>query len=69
MKLSPRLQQEVAYVERRLGDSVICETCGATLRTYADACTAGLSDVCPGFLAVERAKAEFAASVKNGGPA
>jgi len=35
-----------------LGDEVICP-CGATLETYADRCSAGLADPCPGFLVIE----------------
>lgn len=61
MKLSQRLQDERAFVERTLGDSVICPTCKATLKTYAEACTADLSGVCPGFQEIEKAKADFAA--------
>ena len=61
MKLSQRLQDERAHVERSLRDSVICKDCGATLGTYADACTADLDDPCPGYLAIERAKTQFAA--------
>ena len=57
MKLSERLKDQAAFVERALGDSVICQTCGATLQTFADACTAGLQDPCPGYLAIEQAKA------------
>ena len=60
MKLSQRLKDERAFVERSLGDSVICGNCGATLETFADACTAGLSEPCPGFLAIEQAKERFA---------
>lgn len=59
IKLSQRLQDERAYVERSLGDAVICAQCGATLKTYAEACGAGLSESCPGFLVIEQAKADF----------
>ena len=62
MKLSQRLQDEKAFVEQAVGESVICETCGATLGTYATACTASLSDPCPGFLA--KARAEFAQNLR-----
>ena len=61
MKLSQRLQDERAFVERSLGDAVICRNCGATLMTYAEACTADLQELCPGFLAIEQAKKDFAA--------
>jgi len=60
MKLSQRLRDERAFVERSLGDSVICKRCDAKLGTFADACTADLAEMCPGFLAIEQAKAEFA---------
>jgi ribosomal protein L40E len=59
MKLSQRLQAERAFVERSLGDSVICQKCKATLETFADACTAGLQEQCPGYLAIEQAKKDF----------
>lgn len=62
MKLSQRLLDERAFVERTLGDSVICADCKATLKTFADACTADLDEPCPGYLAIERAKDKFAAS-------
>ncbi len=62
MKLSARLQAERAFVEQTLGDSVICSRCGATLATYAY-CTAPLSDACPGFLAIEQAKTDFAVKI------
>jgi hypothetical protein len=36
-------------------DGEICHRCGATVDTYADACTASLDDACPGFIAIEEA--------------
>jgi len=60
MRLSQRLQQERAFVERSLGDSVICLNCRATLQTFTDACTADLKEQCSGFLAIEQAKKDFA---------
>jgi hypothetical protein len=45
-------------LEDALGDGrIICERCGATLATYADACAAEIGDPCPGVLAMD--KAEF----------
>lgn len=41
-------------VAATLGDSQICERCGATFKTMNDACTADLLDPCPGFLAVDK---------------
>jgi hypothetical protein len=41
-----------------LADTVICERCGATVATYGDKCSAALDDRCPGFEAIERARAE-----------
>jgi len=58
--LLQRRKDEAAFVEQTLGDSVICKRCGATLSTYADACSASLSYPCPGFLEIERVKKEFA---------
>lgn len=66
MKDSQRLQEERAFVERSLSDSVICRDCSATLKTYADACTAGLGDACPGFWAIERCRTDFALRVAAG---
>jgi hypothetical protein len=40
-------------VAAALGDKVICERCGATFKTYNDACSADLLDPCPGFLTVD----------------
>jgi ribosomal protein L40E len=62
LKLSQHLQQEREFVERTLGDQEICSKCHATLGTFADVCTAGLQDSCPGYLAIEQAKTDFAAS-------
>lgn len=62
MKLSRQLREERAFVEISLGDSVICRICSASLKTYADACTAGLQEQCPGFVAIEQAKKTFADS-------
>jgi len=62
VKLSQRLHDERAFVERDLGDSVICSDCKATLNTFADKCSAGLSEQCPGYLAIEFAKSQFAGS-------
>lgn len=41
--------------EAVLRERVICDRCGATMTTYADACTAMLDDPCPGFEAIETA--------------
>jgi hypothetical protein len=60
VKLSQHLQQEREFVQRKLGDAEICERCRATLSTYADACTADLQESCPGFVAIEKAIADFA---------
>ncbi len=60
MKLSKRLQDEKAFVIKQCGDSVICSRCGATLKSFADECAPDLSEICPGFLAIEQAKEDFA---------
>jgi hypothetical protein len=45
-------------LEDALGDGrIICDRCGATLATYADACPAEIGDPCPGVLAMD--KVEF----------
>lgn len=47
-----------ALVEQRLGGGrEICGRCRCTLATYADKCTAGLDERCPGFNAIEAVKA------------
>ena len=67
-KLSERLREETErpgadiaiFVEKSIGmDTTICSRCAATLRSYADNCTAELDEVCPGFLTIERVKAAF----------
>lgn len=62
MRLSQRLQQERAFVKRSLADSIICKRCETTLETFADVCTADLQDPCPGYLAIEQCKTDFAIS-------
>ena len=42
-------------IEAALAGKVICDLCGATLETYAETCTADLSERCPGFEAIENA--------------
>jgi hypothetical protein len=60
LKLSPRLEAELAFVVNTLGDlPSICDRCNTPLNRYADNCTGDLSECCPGFLAIENAKAEF----------
>lgn len=59
MKFSQRLQDERLFVETSLGESVICRDCGATLKTFADTCTAGLQEMCLGYLEIEQAKKSF----------
>jgi len=44
-------------LEDALGDGqIICQRCGATLATYADACPAEIGEPCPGLLAMEDAE-------------
>jgi hypothetical protein len=64
MKLSQRLKDEQAFVTAQL-PGCICHRCGATLATYADKCSADLSDACPGFLAIEAQKQNFNFSYKG----
>jgi len=58
-RLSERLQRERVFIDAKFGANSICDRCGATLDTFADACSADLDDACPGFLAIDNAKAEF----------
>ena len=58
-RLSERLQKEHKFITAKFGRSSICDRCGATLDTFADVCEADLDDPCPGFLAIDNAKAEF----------
>lgn len=53
-------RREWAYTEAQIGtDKVICNRCGATLRTFADQCDAELDDPCPGFKAIDDVKQAF----------
>lgn len=63
-KLSQRLQAEQEFVKNACLHYVICTRCGATLDTYADKCSADLSDPCPGFMSIEFAKQTFNKSYK-----
>lgn len=60
MRDSQQMKDEKAFVENALGKTEICARCKATLATYADACTADLSDACPGFMAIEQCREHFA---------
>ena len=51
--------KEAAYVEKQLRDRVICAKCQATLATYAEKCSADLSEPCPGFLRIELARSDL----------
>lgn len=60
LKLSPVMEAELAFVVQKLGPlPSICDRCNARLDSYADKCNADLSDCCPGYLAIENAKAKF----------
>lgn len=52
----------VRFVERKLGDSVICR-CGATLEDYVEKCIAGIAS-CPGSETIFAAEQEFYAQVR-----
>lgn len=58
MKKSQRLKDQGAYVEQQLVGT-ICDRCGATLKTFSNACTAELSEDCPGFRRIYEAKIQF----------
>jgi len=68
MKRSPRLIAEHEFVERKLEGLKICRTCNATLATFAEVCSADLSEVCPGFLTIEAARKEFNEKESEGKP-
>lgn len=51
-----RRRAVAAGVQQALGDKVICTTCGATLATYADKCSAPLDRPCEGFEAIEEVR-------------
>lgn len=60
MNKSPVLTAEQEFVVKKLSSlESICERCLADLHTFPDRCSADLSDPCPGFDAIENAKAEF----------
>lgn len=67
MRMSKRLVCEKAFVQGFLGKDVICDSCGATLETYASSCQADLSSACPGFIAIEKAKSVFDVAYKKEG--
>ena len=55
-----RRRRRQASVEALLGNLVICSTCGATLLTFGDVCSAPLDVACEGFVAIDRAKVAVA---------
>lgn len=64
--MSPLMaQREREYVESKLGKSVICDRCMCTLATF-HTCPAGLTDLYPGFCAIEAARMEFAMNLMRG---
>ncbi len=65
MRKSQAMLDEEAFVEKELGDSVICSRCSAKLNTYATVCTADLSDPCPGFMAIEEARAKAVVAARR----
>lgn len=48
----------VKRVETALGDTIICQQCGATLETYAEKCAVSLDVKCEGFRIVEASLSE-----------
>jgi len=52
-----KLEDQKHAARESLGNSVICERCGATFSTYDDTCPAPLDEPCPGFLTIEAAMA------------
>lgn len=65
MRKSDAILAEERFVEKQLGASRICETCTATLENYASKCTAELSEICEGFLAIENARKAFQTARKK----
>lgn len=64
-KISKRTLAERAFIEKKLGDSVICDRCRCSLATFFT-CPAELTDRCPGFCAIEGARMEFAMNLARG---
>lgn len=58
-KMIERVKAQAAFVEEKLGTGIICKRCDATCATFADACTADLAEMCPGFITIEDARSEF----------
>ncbi len=58
-KIAEKVRAQSDYVHNKLGDSVICSRCSATCGTYADKCSASLSETCEGFNIIEEARSEF----------
>lgn len=56
---SKRYLKRLDFVEMKLDGAVICDRCDCTLRTFAEKCSAGLSEMCQGFMAIDAAKEEF----------
>ncbi len=52
-----------ARVEKVLGDEIICSRCGATYKTYNDACSADLLDQCQGFNRIDEVQMPIEAEV------
>ena len=59
MKPSKRYLERLKFVETSLCGKIICARCQCTVLTFADKCSADLSDSCPGFMAIEAAKEKF----------
>lgn len=52
-KLEKKRTAVYERVKAILGDGQICDRCCATFKTMNDACTAELTDLCPGFVRIE----------------
>ena len=59
-------RREVQFVIGKLGSGIICGRCQCTLDSFAEKCSASLTDECEGFKAIDAAKAEFRAGVPTG---
>jgi hypothetical protein len=55
MKGTQEARARIERIERLLAGSVICDRCGATLEQFATRCGAELTDLCPGFVAIDEA--------------
>jgi hypothetical protein len=57
-RLSDRKRVNAAVEAELGGGKIICDTCGATLDSFAYVCTAPIAAPCPGFTAIDRVRTQ-----------